>query len=105
MQSQKIVKIVNPVSISAETSVDMGQYLIVHNFEFDNNTKCFLNNQPISPKRAMSFAKYDNSYECRYYKTDKNLVKSSVYKNPDEEFYAVMIVGAIFIASVFIFFK
>jgi len=99
------MKIVNPERISSETSIDMGEYYLVYNFDYDNETKCYLNGKEISPIKALEHIKYDKNYECRYYKENTKKIQSTTYVNNDGEFILAFAMCNVFLLAAYIFAK
>ncbi len=99
MPSKTIVKIYNPERISSETSIDMGEFFIVYNFDYNQETKCYIGNTKIKNQKALEYAKFNKEYECRYYKKSPKKIQSHTYQNQDSEFFLAFTICGIFTAA------
>lgn len=94
------ITLINPKSISSETSQKKDDYYIVSNFKSSSKTKTLYKGSEISVDEAIYKIKYEG-IECRCF--DKNILKrKSIFVSEKEEFYVGSFFLFAFIAGAFV---
>jgi len=94
------ITLINPKSISSETSQKKDNYYIVSNFKSSSKTKTLYKETEISTDEALYKIKYEG-VECRCF--DKIILKRrSIFVQEKEEFYVGSFFLFAFIAGAFV---